>query len=290
MTHVLAIESTSYEAVLANAEDGILAGCVCGRCGGDDLKLTNSWVDRGFQTGKGEQGYERIFVRLGVCRRCGSRERILPFDALPGNTNSVANIFEAICEESDGVPIAEVARNHGVSETCVRKWRRGLATRFLDLCPMKRHRAMIASQSTETQARLVSFWAFIQEAHKLEGRASIPSPPVMCIERDEETVALKELISHCTSLGGVLETARLGAELFHQPVLLFRSGGASTPSFVGNTSNFDHGASGETPESHDGQQGSGPESDSPVAVPTNRASPTRGPPVGGPRKAVEADQ
>ena len=111
MTHVLEIDSTRYQEVLASADDSIVAGCVCAGCKSTRIVLSNTWVSRGLQT---DEGYSIVSIRLSRCLVCKARERILPSDVLPGKSNNVQNIFSAVAELRQGVSVAEVAKRHEV--------------------------------------------------------------------------------------------------------------------------------------------------------------------------------
>ena len=228
MTHVLEIYSTRYSLVLASADDNILAGCVCARCGGGWIVLTNTWVERGLQT---TEGYGRIQIRLGRCNACNARERILPCDVLPGKTNNVENIFTAVAELEQGASVTEVAEAHDVSRAAVCKWAQGAAQRYQDLAVLYRHRAMLAAPQAPQQILLVRFWLFVAEAKKLTGGGT--APPAMATDTQHELrLALGALLAVLDTLGGAMQASRLGARLFRQAVLLFRTLEASTPSFI----------------------------------------------------------
>ena len=233
LVHVLAIESISYTEVLATACDDILKGCTCGKCGSDKLKLTDRWVGRGLQ--RDADDFERLKVRLASCRDCEARERILPYDALPGKRNNVQNIFGAVSDVLlDGMTLTAAAEKHGVSRACVRKWLKGLGPRFLDLWELYRHRAVVVPvMGTNRWARLIRFWSFISEAVRYTGR---PMPGMPERESSSAKAEAREMaqrmVELCQSFGGAMALSRVGAELFHQAVLLFRGDGLSTRSSV----------------------------------------------------------
>ena len=257
VTHVLAFESSSYAAALASSEDSVLAGCTCAACGGFELVLTHTWVRRGLQT---TVGFSLLDVRLARCQSCGSRERILPSNALPGKTHDAENIFSAIAAVEGGVDIAEVARRHDVSRAGVRKWVRGAAHRYLDLAVLYRHRAMIARPKEPPECLLIRFWVLV--ARLSSGR--IPAALSHASPEQEERDAVRALVALLEEWGGAIAAARLGAETFAQAVLLFRGGGVDTPSSMADPPPFwDSGAG---PSGPDGQEESRPQGDRSVAL------------------------
>lgn len=278
LAHVLAIDITNYSEVIANASTSILSECVCASCGGDSLELTNSWVVRGVQSGA--DSYSQMRIRLARCETCGGRERILPCDVLPGKVNSVGNVFGAVEEVVQQVPIAEVARRHDVSRACVRKWVYGAGARYLDLCDLVRHRAMVASPATRPEERLVRFFGFLSAAQTKRGvELVLPSPVIGTFpERQEIGTAVGSLLSSLSELGGALESCRQGAELFGQSVLLFRYLGVNTPSSIAISGSFGQDSQCEMPEENDGQTAARPQIDSAMALRSNRAPVARGSP------------
>lgn len=169
------MDSTAYPALLGRGPDApgtadasILADCSCAACGDTRLVLTRSWVERGLTRAGGD--YERLAVRLARCRRCRRRERILPFDALPGKTHAVHVVVQAVgCLAQTGPCAAE--RRTGFSRQLVAAWARGLAARAADLFVLLRHRAVIATTATARTRCLVRFGAFRQEVRR-RGRES----------------------------------------------------------------------------------------------------------------------
>jgi transposase-like protein len=276
LAHVLAINTTQYGEQIANASLSILEGCVCASCGSDELVLTESFVFRGLQTET--EGHHQIRIRLARCTVCGHRERILPFDVLPGKVNSAGNIFGALEAVAEGAPVADVARRHGVSRACVRKWVYGAGARYLDLCELVRHRAMIARPSTRAEARLVRFSAFLSAAQKETGVSpAMPSLDIVS-ESEERGTALASLLGCLTILGGITEVCRLGAELFCQAVLLFRCLEDDTPSSIEISSGFGQSSRCETWEGCSGQTAESSGDDSVVALRADRAPVARGSP------------
>jgi len=238
MVHVLAVESTNYAEHIVRGDVQILAGCVCARCANTELKLTNCWVRRGFQV-RGD--YEELAVVLARCVACKARERVLPCDALPGKGNGVANFFGALGDVQDGCSLTAAGDRAGVSRQCVRYWLEGVAHRYLDLARLHRHRAVIATSETD-DATLVMFWAFLAEARTKRPTLSwptTPSPPAAHThEVPEATFAMVALLE---TAGGPLVVAEVGASLFQEAVLLFRSRGVSSSISVFGEDNFEHG-------------------------------------------------
>src|SRR5262249_33653838 len=78
---VLDIECSKYVALVDGSGDELLAGCRCAACGGGDLRLTGSRVERRLDLGCASV---MLKVALARCRDCRHRERVLPFEALPG--------------------------------------------------------------------------------------------------------------------------------------------------------------------------------------------------------------
>jgi hypothetical protein len=293
LAHVLAIDTTQYDEVMANASSLILDGCVCASCGSDALELTGSWVFRGLQTGA--ESYGQIRIRLARCTACKRRERILPCDVLPGKVNSAGNVFGALEAVAEGVAIAEVGRRHGVSRACVRKWVLGAGARYLDLCELVRHRAMVARPSTRPEGRLVRFYAFLSSAQSETGEAPrVPSALLGSVPESEGMgLATVSLLSCLSVLGGVQEVCRLWAELFGQAVLLFRYLGACTPSSIEISGSFGQDGGCETQEETNDQTTARPADDSDVALRADRAPVARGSPgrgEGGAFAAAEQDQ
>lgn len=162
VVHVPAVECSSYHVAVATAGDEILRGCRCARCGGARIKLTSSWVTRGFTALDGR--WHKLAVVLARCQTCAARERVLPCDALPGKVHSVGLVLGAVLAvEHLGRPQGEVAREVGVSRQLLRSWCRGLAVRAQDLFELQRHRALVARLDTPRSARLVRFAAFRAE-------------------------------------------------------------------------------------------------------------------------------
>jgi transposase-like protein len=281
LTHVLAMDSTQYGEVIATASSSILDGCVCASCGSDELELTGRFVFRGLQTGA--ESYRQIQIRLARCRVCKHRERILPCDVLPGKVNSTENIFNALAAVDEGLPVAEVARRHGVSRACVRKWVCGAGARYLDLCELVRHRAMISGPSTRAEARLVRFSGFLSAAQRETGMAVIMPSLDMVPESEERRKAVGSLLVCLSVLGGILGVCRLGAELFGQAVLLFRCLGSDTPSSIEKSGGFGQDGGCETWEGCDDQTAGSSGVDSVVALRANRGPVARGSPVRGSR-------
>jgi len=227
--HVLGIESTRYAVEIARCGDEILAGCRCGRCGGSQIGLTGIWVERGFQA---FGVYRRISVLLARCKSCKARERVLPCDVVPGKVNSVGNIFGAVAAVRDGVSQTSAGARAGVSRQCVRLWIIGVGHRYLDLASMFRHRAMIAKADIPLPNRLVMFFAFVAQAKLTYPEKTWPgtAPPLHEAKNEAAKAAFAMVTSIEQATGGAIAMAAIGAALFRQAVLLFRSGGVVTPS------------------------------------------------------------
>ena len=281
LTHVLAINTTQYGEQIANASSSILEGCVCGSCGSDELVLTQSFVFRGLQSGA--DNYRQIQIRLARCTVCKHRERILPCDVLPGKVNSAENIFGALAAVVEGKPVAEVARCHGVSRACVRQWVCGAGARYLDLCELVRHRAMIAGPSTRAEARLVRFFVFLTAAQRETGVSPIMPTLGVVPESAERRKAVGSMLGCLSVLGGVLGVCVLGAELFGHAVLLFRCLGSDTPSSIEISGGFGQDVWCERWEGCDDQSAASSGVDSVVALRADRAPVARGSPVRGSR-------
>jgi len=169
MTHALSsVHSTTYRQLLGDgqgcegsATHEILYGCVCARCGTGDLTLAASWVLRWFWDLTGQW---RLPVRLARCQACKARERILPFDALPGKQAGVEFVFTCVSEVRplSSEPLVGVVRNLikkglRVSRQLLSKWVAGVRARGDDLFELLRHRAVLAPTDCVPTRRLVSF-------------------------------------------------------------------------------------------------------------------------------------
>lgn len=238
--HVLEIESTRYAEHIAKGGDGILAGCVCSRCSGTEIILTKRWVERGFNAGG---KYQKLAVVFARCVTCKARERVVPSDVLPGKVNSVGTIFEAISMVRGGSTITAASKTAQVSRQCVSYWIRGVASRYLDLARLWRHRAQVAQADLPGQSTLIMFWAFVAQARleypALRWPAEPSSSPIEVIR--EAIVASCSMVALVEDAGGAPAVAELGATLFRQAVLLFRSGGVDTPICGDSRQNFEHG-------------------------------------------------
>lgn len=245
MTHVLNIHSSKYEETLSNANCSLLMECQCSRCGKNGLVLTKIWVERGYKT---SSGYLFIKIKLAKCKACKARERILPYDFLPGKTNTVEVIFSAIGEVKQGRSFSATGRKHVVSNVCVRKWVLGFSARYFDLVIFYRHRAQIAPPSVPQFALVVRFWAFINRINQMQGKAKPITPQSTTAPELEVKVALDGFFALVQKIREVLEkqvddvlekqgedvlgVAKLGARLFRQAVLLFRGEDRVTPSSI----------------------------------------------------------
>lgn len=239
MVHVLAIHSTNYADAIASAGDAILAGCACSNCGSTELKLTDCWVERGFQI---DGKYLLFSILLARCVVCKSRERVLPFDLLPGKVNGVANIFDALADVYCGATFSSAAIKAGVSRQCVQQWRKGIANRYLDLERLLPHRAIRADDNKTTQKTLVMFSAFLEQArldYPTIHWAKYPLRPTPSLSSKDAAFAMDNLLQNA---GGAREVAQIGASLFRQSVLLFRTPKASSPICGDFTKDFIQGA------------------------------------------------
>ncbi len=253
MAHVLDVESTNYAEHIARGGDKILADCVCARCEATHVKLTNCWVFRGFQV-RGE--YIQRAVVLARCTMCKARERVLPCDVLPGKVNGVENIFGALGEVQGGSTLTDAAERAGVSRQAVRYWIQGVAHRYLDLARLFRHRAAVASNDAPARNTLVMFWAFIAQARIQRPGISWPATPLPAVvPADEISVAAFGMVALLETAGGARGLAEVGASLFQQAVLLFRSRGVDSSISVETGDIFEHGAralkNGRHAEEHD---------------------------------------
>jgi hypothetical protein len=205
----------------------MLDGCVCARCGSDQLSLTGSRVKRSVHS---SSGYGWLGVGLARCRQCRARERVLPCDLLPGKVHDVEMVFGAVAEVHQGQAIAAVARRRAVSAACVRKWIGGLVQRVLDRVRLYRHRALLVRGAPLEPAVLVRFWIFVGRARPDLTAESLSALFPLGLETPERTRALHALFVVIARSGGVNATARRGAELFSQAVLLFRGVRSDTSS------------------------------------------------------------
>jgi transposase-like protein len=251
---------------MASVEAAALAGCRCARCGGTDLALTQTWVGRGLQT---KTGFIVLGVRLARCLSCGSRERILPSNALPGKTNDAGKVFSALASIDRGDDIAEVARTHDVSRAGLRKWLRGAAHRYLDLAVLYRHRAMIAPPREPPERLLVRFWVWVSRLSPARTPAALSAASP---EEREERDAVHALIVLLEEWGGALAVAQRGATICAQAVLLFRGGGVDTPSSMAAAPSVWDSAG-----SPDGREETRSQGDRPLALRADRGSTRRGP-------------
>jgi len=142
MAVVLGISSASYSSVVAASGDEVLAGARCGACATETLRLTRSRVRRGLVSAR---GHVQLDVALAKCSACGRRERVLPFDVMPGKRFGIEVTFAAVDKiVTNGKPVAGVAREHGVTRRGLRQWVEGVGARALDLERLYHHRAQTA--------------------------------------------------------------------------------------------------------------------------------------------------
>jgi len=264
VVHVLSIDSKRYGAIFSRTDplptSDLLAGCVCFQCGSDQLKLTNSVVNRGLHT---EDGFARHDVWLAKCQCCGARERVLPCEALPGKTHSAGNIFGALKDLSAGMSKSEVARVHDSSRQNVLKWHNGFHARVLDLASLHRHRAIVAGPDEEGAHLLARFSAFTCEAARRDGQGM--KSPLPVLDQSPEGV-VGAVVGYLDHLGGPQAAAELGASVFHQAVLLFRGGGIDTSSVIPGPNNMCHSSA------HEDETKSRPAQNRTMALRSNRRS------------------
>jgi hypothetical protein len=155
---VLDVKSSSYAEAVANAGDGFLGGCRCASCQGTDVRLTGSRVERRLET---PELFVTLQVALARCHACRHRERVLPWDALPGKVTGVEVILDAAADAlTDGTTVSRVAEGCGVAARTVRSWILGLGARVLDLERLFRHRAGHAPPDAPMSA-LLHRWAAV---------------------------------------------------------------------------------------------------------------------------------
>lgn len=169
MVHALPkVYHTRYYSILGDGRDiestapkKILRGCVCARCGSGDLKLMKSWVSRWIWLPGGTQ---RLRVRLARCQPCKARERVLPFDALPGKQAGVDVVVECVAQvvQRSTATFMDVVRDLSkkglsVSRQLLARWVAGLRARGDDLFKLLRHRALLAPDGCASTRQLVPF-------------------------------------------------------------------------------------------------------------------------------------
>jgi len=220
VVHVLPkIDSTTYRPVLETAGEEVLAGCRCAECGGEAFRLTKRWVKRGLRRLQGD-GPGVIAVRQAVCRRCKHCERVHPLDVLPGKTASVELPLAVVeARQCPGATVSAVSHRFGVARATVRNWEQGLATRYLDLQELTRHRALLASAETPTTAVKRVRRAVVAEIERTSQIAStrfVADP--RRTDEEERREALRLLLELTKSLGGAHGAADVGAARFRQAV------------------------------------------------------------------------
>src|SRR5438309_2612393 len=136
---VLGIECSKYVTIVEGSGDELLVGCRCAVCGGSDLRLTGSRVERRLDV---RQASVMLEVALARCRGCRHRERVLPFEALPGKVTGVDVILDAVGQAFvDGAALTSIAGAARVVSRTIKTWMLGLGARVLDLERLYRHRA-----------------------------------------------------------------------------------------------------------------------------------------------------
>jgi hypothetical protein len=139
---------------------------------------------------------------------------------LPGKVTGIEIVVGALSRVREGKSFAVAARAVGVCELTARHWLVGVAARCLDLYGLLRHRAIITSGTSP--ATLVRFAAFVTEIARRRP-VKVPAGDARSTEHSERTAAMWRLLDLVEELGGTLATTQLGAALFRQAVLLFRS-------------------------------------------------------------------
>jgi len=222
VTVVLGIHSASYSSMVEATGDALLAGARCGACAANTLRLTGSSVRRHLVS---VTGRTQLDVAVAKCSACGRRERVLPFDAIPGKRFGVDVMFPAVQRVvTDGKSVASVAREHGVTRRAVRQWVVGVGARALDLERLYHHRAQTAPRDAPAASLLVR-WASV--AVELVRPLSTPvvrfTTDLRLTARQECVEAARHLLALLDRWGGACAAAALGASEFRQAVLLFRS-------------------------------------------------------------------
>ncbi|MEK7860047.1 MAG: hypothetical protein AAB284_01675, partial [Chloroflexota bacterium] len=264
---VLDVESSNYSAVVEGSDDEILVGCRCASCGGSNLRLTGSRVVRRLET---RDSFVSLRVALSRCGDCRHRERLLPFDALPGKVTGVEVIVDAITTVvSDGSSVASVAHCAGVAARTLRSWILGLGTRLLDLEQLYRHRAKLAPASASPSATLHRWAAVSREVGRRHGTAEeLAMTDLRRSAAEERQDAARRFVGFVTRIGGVREVASLGAAVFREAVLLFRGHRVDTPCAVAPVAPGHH--LDEIPDDSSTTARARPASDRPVALRPDR--------------------
>src|SRR5882724_5629810 len=222
MAVVLEIHSASYSSVVNTTGDALLAGVRCGACATTTLRLTGSRVHRRLTAAV---GCTQLEVAVAKCSTCGRRERVLPFDVMPGKRVGVDVTFPAVRRVvTDGKSVASVAREHGVTRRTIRQWVAGVGTRALDLERLYHHRAQTAPRDAPAAGLLVR-WAAV--AVELARPATTTAPrfatDLRLTASQERVEAARHLVALLDCWGGACAAAAFGASLFRQAVLMFRA-------------------------------------------------------------------
>jgi hypothetical protein len=222
MAVVLEISSTSYSSVVNAKGDALLAGVRCGACATTTLRLTRSRVHRRLISAV---GCAQLEVAVAKCSTCGRRERVLPFDVIPGKRSGVDMTFPSVRRVvTDGKSVASVAREHGVTRRTIRQWVAGVGARVLDLERVYHHRAQKAPRDAPTAGLLVRWAAVAVElARPFTTTASRFATDLRLTASQEHVEAARHLLALLDRWCGACAAAAFGASLFRQAVLLFRS-------------------------------------------------------------------
>jgi transposase-like protein len=221
MAVVLGIHSASYSSVVNAYGDKVLSGARCATCTTETLRLTCRRVHRDLVSATGRV---RLAVAVAKCSACGRRERVLPFDAMPGKRFDIEVTFAAVSEiVTDGKSLAAVAREHGVTRRALRQWVEGVGARALDLERLYHHRAQTAPCDAPA-GRLLVRWS--AAAAELVRPLSTPVTRFVTdlrrTAKEERVEAARCLLVLLARAGGACAAASCGASQFRQAVLLFR--------------------------------------------------------------------
>jgi transposase-like protein len=221
MAVVLDIHSASYSSVVHAYGDEVLAGARCATCTTETLRLTRSRVHRELVSATGRS---RLDVAVAKCSACGRRERVLPFDAMPGKRFGIEVTFAAVSKiVADGKSVAAVAREHGVTRRALRQWVEGVGARALDLEQLYHHRAQTAPRDAPAASLLVRWSAAAVELGRpLSTPVTRFVTDLRRTAREERVQAARCLLVLLERVGGACAAAACGASQFRQAVLLFR--------------------------------------------------------------------
>ena len=207
----------------------MLAGCWCAACGSSDLRLTGSRVERRLEL-LGESMMCK--VALARCCHCGHRERVLPFEALPGKVTGVDVVLDAVGRALiGGDALTSIAGGARVVSRTVKLWILGLGARVLDLERLYRHRASRAPDDAP-QSALLHRWsaASVELARWFGTSMSAATTDLRRSASEERREAATRLVRFVAAAGGPRRFAERGAALFREAVLQFRGPRIDTPS------------------------------------------------------------